>query len=89
MTFERMRKYGLKMNLMKCAFDVSIGRFLGFIVHGHGIQVDPKKVEAVKKLEEPTCKKDVQKLLGKINYLRRFIANLVGKIDSFLPLVRL
>jgi hypothetical protein len=89
MTFERMRKYGLKMNLMKCAFGVSTGRFLGFIVHGHGIQVDPKKVEAVKKLEEPTCKKDVQKLLGKINYLRRFIANLAGKIDSFLPLVRL
>jgi hypothetical protein len=27
-------------------------------------------------------------LLGKINYLRRFIANLVGKVDSFLPLVR-
>jgi hypothetical protein len=54
MTFERMRKYGLKMNLMKCAFGVSTGRFLGFIVHGHGIQVDPKKVEAVKKLEEPT-----------------------------------
>jgi hypothetical protein len=28
-------------------------------------------------------------LLGKINYLRRFIANLAGKVDSFLPLVRL
>jgi hypothetical protein len=31
----------------------------------------------------------VQKLLGKINYLRRFIANLAGKIDPLLPLVRL
>jgi hypothetical protein len=38
---------------------------------------------------QPTCKKDVQKLIGKINYLRWFIANVAGKVDSFLPLVRL
>jgi hypothetical protein len=62
---------------------------LGFIVHEQGIQIDPKKVEAINKMEEPTCKRDVQKLLGKINYLRRFIANLAGKIDSFLPLLKL
>jgi hypothetical protein len=48
-----------------------------------------KKVEAIGKLEEPTCKRDVQKLLGKINYLRRFISNLAGKVESFTPLVRL
>jgi hypothetical protein len=40
-------------------------------------------------MEEPTCKKNVQKLLGKVNYLRRFIANLVGKIGPFMPLLRL
>lgn len=40
-------------------------------------------------MEEATCKRDVQKLLGKINYLRRFIANLTSKIDPFLPLLRL
>jgi hypothetical protein len=38
-------------------------------------------------LKDPTCKKDVQKLVGKINYLRRFISNLVDKIESFLPLI--
>jgi hypothetical protein len=31
----------------------------------------------------------VQKLLGEINYLWRFISNLAGKIESFLPLVKL
>jgi hypothetical protein len=64
-------------------------RFLGFIVHEGGIQIDLKKIESIRKFGKPTCKKDVQKLLGKINYLRRFIANLAGKIKSFLPLVRL
>jgi hypothetical protein len=66
---------------------MSVGCFLGFIVHEHGIQIDPKKVESIRKLEEPTCKRDVQKLLRKINFLRRFIVNLAGKVDSLLPLV--
>jgi hypothetical protein len=37
MAFERMEKYGLRMNPMKCAIGVSADRFLGFIVHQHGI----------------------------------------------------
>ena len=89
LAFERMRRYGLKMNPLKCAFGVSAGKFLGFIIHENGIEIDPKKVEAIINLEEPTCKRDVQKLLGKINYLRRFISNLAGKIESFVPLLRL
>jgi hypothetical protein len=56
-------------------------------VHEHDIQIDPKKIESIGKIGEPVCKKDVQKLLGKINYLRRFISNLVGQVESLLPLV--
>jgi hypothetical protein len=69
LSLEKMKKYGLWMNLLKCAFGVTSGRFLGFIVHEHGIQIDPKKIESIGKIGEPVCKKDVQKLLGKINYL--------------------
>ena len=43
----------------------------------------------MKRVEAPTCKKDLQKLLGKVNYLRRFIFNLSVKIDSFTPILRL
>jgi hypothetical protein len=78
LSLERMKKYGLRMNPLKCAFGVTLGRFLGFIVHEHGIQIDPKKTQSNGKIGEPVCKKDVRKLLGKINYLRRFISNLVG-----------
>jgi hypothetical protein len=85
--FERMRKYNMKMNPIKCTFGVSAGKFLGFIVHKNGIDIDPKKVESINRVQEPTCKCDVQKLLGKIIYLRRFIANLAGKIESFLLLI--
>jgi hypothetical protein len=67
--FERMRRYGLKMNPLKCAFGVLVGKFLGFIVHEAGIEVDPKKVGIIKKIQGPVCKKDVQSMLGKMNYL--------------------
>jgi hypothetical protein len=87
LAFERMKRYGLKMNPMKCAFGVTAGKFLGFIIHEKGIQIDPKKIESLERVTEPTCKKDVQKLLRKINNLRRFISNLAGKVESFLPLV--
>jgi hypothetical protein len=87
--FERRRKYNLKMNPLKCAFGVTAGRFLGFVVHEGGIEVNPKKIESIRRVAEPTCKRDVQKLLGKVNYLGWFISNLVGKVDSFLPLVHL
>jgi hypothetical protein len=82
---ERMKKYGLWMNPLKCAFRVTSGRFLGFIVHEHDIQIDPKKIESIRKIGEPVCKKDVQKFLGKINYLRYFISNLARRVESLLP----
>jgi hypothetical protein len=44
LTLERMHQYGLKMNPLKCAFGVSAGKFLGFIIHEHGIEIDPKKI---------------------------------------------
>ncbi len=77
------------MNPLKCAFGVSAGRFLGFIIHEHGIEIDPAKIEAIQKVQAPTCKKEMQKFLGKVNYLRRFIVNLAGKIDAFTPILRL
>ena len=51
---ERMRQYSLKMNPLKCAFGVSAGKFLGFIIHGEGVEIDPKRIEAMKKVEAPT-----------------------------------
>ena len=88
LALERMRQYGLKMNPLKCAFGVSARKFLGFIIHEKGIEIDPKRIEAMKKVEAPACKKDLQKFLGKVNYLRRFISNLSRKIDAFTPILR-
>jgi hypothetical protein len=53
LAFEKMCQYGLKMNRLKCAFGVSAGKLLGFIIHEHGIEIDPKKVESIKKVKAP------------------------------------
>ena len=77
------------MNPLKYAFGVLAGKFLGFIIHEKGIEIDPKRIEVMKKMEAPTCKKDLLKFLGKVNFLRRFISNLSRKIDAFTPILRL
>jgi hypothetical protein len=37
LSLERMKKYGLQMNPLKCTFEVTSGRFLLFVVHEHNI----------------------------------------------------
>ncbi|XP_039686367.1 uncharacterized protein [Medicago truncatula] len=88
-SFERMRQYGLKMNPLKCAFGVCAGDFLGFVVHKKGIKINQNKTKAIIETKAPSTKKELQSLLGKVNFLRRFISNLSGKTQAFSPLLRL
>jgi hypothetical protein len=89
LAFEKMRQYGLNMNPLKCAFGVSVGKLLGFIIHGHDIEIDHKWVLSMKKVKASTCKKDLQSFLGKVNYLRRFVSNLLGRVKAFTPILQL
>jgi hypothetical protein len=86
---ERTRKFGLRMNPKKCAFGVSAGQFLGFLVHERGIEIGLKSHEAVRTMVPPTTKKELQQLIGKINFVRRFISNLSGRIEPFMELVKI
>jgi hypothetical protein len=87
-TIECTRKHGLKMNPNKCAFGVSAGEFLGFLVHEGGIEVGKKSMKAIDEAVPPTNLKELQSLLGKINIVRRFISNLSQKVLAFSPLLR-
>ncbi|GKV33401.1 hypothetical protein SLEP1_g41920 [Rubroshorea leprosula] len=87
--FERMRQHGLKMNPLKCAFGVTAGNFLGFLVHERGLEMDKNKARAVIEARPPQNKKELQRFLGQVNFLRRFISNLAGKTRVFSPLLKL
>jgi hypothetical protein len=88
-TLECTRKHGLKMNPNKCAFGVSAGEFLGFLVHEGGIEVGKKSMKAIDEVVPPTNLKELQSRLGKINFVRRFISNLSQKVLPFSPLLKL
>ena len=55
--FDRMRKHKLKINPLKCAFGVTVGNFLGFLVQKKGIEVDKNKTKAILEASCPTNKK--------------------------------
>ncbi|WCJ37878.1 hypothetical protein M5689_018976 [Euphorbia peplus] len=40
---EVLMKYGLKLNPEKLTFGATTGKFLGFIVSGKGVEVNPEK----------------------------------------------
>ena len=88
-SFERMRHHQLKLNPLKCAFGVRAGNFLRFLVHESGIEVDHNKAKVIASANTPQNKKELQNFLGKVNYLRRFISNLIGKTKEFSNLVKL
>mgnify|MGYP004593855387 CR=1 FL=1 len=66
--FERCRANKMKMNPLKCAFGVSAGIFLGFVVHRNGIE--PSKIKAILETPPPTTLKELKSLMGKISYIR-------------------
>jgi hypothetical protein len=86
--FNRCRLYKLKMNPLKCAFGVSAGKFLGFLVHNRGIDVDPAKASAIATMKAPTSHKELKSILGRLSYIRRFILGLAAVTAVFTPLMK-
>ena len=74
--FERCREHNLRMNPSKCSFGVSSGKFLGFLVHHRGIDLEPTKAKAIAALSPSTTLKELRSFMGKVSYLRRFILSL-------------
>jgi hypothetical protein len=75
-TFDNLRKFKMKLNPEKCIFGVPSGKLLGYIVSRCGIDPNPEKVSAITKLKTPESLHDVQKLMGCMATLRRFISRL-------------
>ena len=74
--FERCKKYKLCMNPMKCAFGMSAGKFLGFLVHNKGINVDPAKATVIATMKRPITVRELKSFLGRVSYIRRFVSGL-------------
>ncbi|XP_050258946.1 uncharacterized protein LOC126703935 [Quercus robur] len=82
-TFNTLRSYNMKLNPGKCAFGVTTGKFLGFMVSQKGIEANPDKIRAIMEMAPPRNVKEVQNLNGKIAALNRFVLRATDKCLPF------
>ena len=82
-TFDTFRSYNMKLNPSKCVFEVTAGKFLGFMVSERGIKVNSEKVQTIMELEPPRTVKEVQSLNGKIAAINRFVSKATDKCLPF------
>ena len=86
--FQILRNYNMKLNPAKCAFGVSAGKFLGFIVNRRGIEANPNKIKAVLDMPSPSGIKEVQRLTGRIAALSRFVSKASDKCQPFFQVLK-
>nr|XP_023900522.1 uncharacterized protein LOC112012361 [Quercus suber] len=82
-TFNTLCSYNMKLNPGKCAFRVTAGKFLGFMVSQRGIEANPNKIRAIIEMTPPKNVKEVQSLNGKIAALNRFVSRATDKCLPF------
>ena len=82
-TFDTLRSYNMKLNLGKCAFGVTTGKFLGFMVSQRGIEANTNKIWAIMEMTPPRNVKEVQSLNRKIAALNRFMLRATNKYLPF------
>jgi ribonuclease HI len=73
-TFANMRRVGLKLNPEKYVFGVTKGKILGCLISAKRIEAKSDKIRAIREMEEPKTKKDIQKLNGRVAASNRFIS---------------
>ena len=74
----RARERNIKFNRDKIQFRVNQVKYMGEVVSELGFSPDPETISAIHNMPTPSCKQDLQRLLGicMINYLGKYIANM-------------
>ena len=75
MVLERSREVGLKFNPDKLKLRVDKVNYVGHTLTSQDLQPDPEKIRAIVDMPSPSDKEGVQRLLGTVNYLDKFIEN--------------
>ncbi|CAL2270674.1 unnamed protein product [Prunus armeniaca] len=83
LVFDILKQYRMRLNPTKCAFGVSSGKFLGFMVIQRGIEANPEKIKAIIDMETQRTHKDIQSLTGRVAALTCFISKATDKYVPF------
>ena len=87
-TFDTLRQYHMKLNPSKCAFGVSSGKFLGFMVSHRGIEANSNKIQAILDMKPLQNTKKIQSLTGRVAALNRFVSKASDKCLPFFKVLR-
>jgi hypothetical protein len=87
LVFDRMRLTRTNLKPDKCVFRVTAVKLLGFLVSYRGIEVSPEKIMTIEAMRSPARIKDVQKLMGCLATLSRFISRLAKWALPFFKLL--
>jgi hypothetical protein len=83
---ERAKEKNLKLNYKKRKIGLPEVKYIGHIISSEGLKPDPDKLKAIAEMPEPADAKSVQRFLGVVGYLSKFIQ---GLSDTAEPLRRL
>ena len=75
LVLEKLREYQLYAKFSKCEFWLKEVGFLGHVISGEGIAVDPSKIQSVTEWLAPISVSEIRSFLGLTGYYRRFIEN--------------
>jgi hypothetical protein len=70
---KKIEASGLKLNKQKCLFNQTECTFLGHRISLNGISPDPEKIRAITDMPYPNNIKSLQRFLGTVNYLGKFL----------------
>lgn len=73
---ERARQKNVRFNIHKMKISVGKVKYLGHEFSEDKIEPDRERIKAIEQMGQPKSKKDLQKFLGVVNYVRSFITNL-------------
>ncbi|XP_013140043.1 PREDICTED: uncharacterized protein K02A2.6-like, partial [Papilio polytes] len=72
---DRAREVGIKFNRQKCEFAVKQINYLGHIFSAGGMQIDKNKLKAITDMPSPHDRPSLERFLGMVNYLSKYIPN--------------
>ena len=78
----------MKLNPSKCAFKISLGKFLRFMVSQRGIEANPNKIQAIQNIESSKTVKEMQSLIRQVAAFNRFVSKATDKCLPYFKVLR-
>ena len=86
--FKALRTYNIRLNPEKCTFGVDGGKFLDFMLTQRGIEANPEKCQTIIDMRSPANIKEVQRLVGRLTAISRFLPKLADKTKPMIQLLK-